>query len=334
MTISISHQTFWDLFVVEETPPSNPLAEFETYWKCPTQLGEGYIRKIQLRHGLSLLLWDYQLHDELIVEVPERNCEDCLEFGFSISGYFQDKYHLLTAGDNYIFGSGKSYEEVWYWAAVPRVVYVSLLIAPEVFSSFFDNKTHSFSTELQQLVRKADCECFVRKAKTSSAMQVALQQLLQCPYTNLTGQMYLEAKMLELISLLLEQMLESQGRQADPYPLHPDNLDRIHRVTEILEQSFVHPPSLIELARQVGLNDCTLKRGFRQIYGTTVFGYLHNYRLEQARQLLDAGYMNVTEVAKKVGFSDRSYFAAAFRKKFGKTPRAYLKERRGKLITS
>ncbi len=71
----------------------------------------------------------------------------------------------------------------------------------------------------------------------------------------------------------------------------------------------------------------TLKRGFRQVFGTTVFGYLHHYRLEQARQLLEAGDMNITETAHAIGFADRSYFAAAFRKKFGLNPSRYLKAR-------
>ncbi len=51
-------------------------------------------------------------------------------------------------------------------------------------------------------------------------------------------------------------------------------------------RNISNPPSLIELARQVGINECTLKRGFRQIFGNTMFGYLHDYRMEQARQLL------------------------------------------------
>lgn len=86
------------------------------------------------------------------------------------------------------------------------------------------------------------------------------------------------------------------------------------------------PPSLINLARQVGLNDCTLKRGFRQVFGKTAFGYLHDYRLEQARQLLQERELNISEVAHTIGFASRSYFAAAFRKKFGVSPRDYLSQ--------
>ncbi|MDF5719659.1 MAG: AraC family transcriptional regulator [Rhizonema sp. PD37] len=58
-----------------------------------------------------------------------------------------------------------------------------------------------------------------------------------------------------------------------------------------------NPPSFIDLAKHVGINECTLKRGFCQIFETTVFGYLHNYCMEQARQLLLLGQMKIEQVA-------------------------------------
>ncbi|MCU0571178.1 MAG: AraC family transcriptional regulator [Oculatellaceae cyanobacterium Prado106] len=85
-----------------------------------------------------------------------------------------------------------------------------------------------------------------------------------------------------------------------------------------------NPLSLAQLARQVGLNECTLKRGFRQVFGTTAFDYLHHYRLEYAKQLLMTGEMTVAQVAQSIGFA-RNYFTKAFCQKFGYTPGAYRK---------
>jgi len=77
----------------------------------------------------------------------------------------------------------------------------------------------------------------------------------------------------------------------------------------------------VELARLAGLNDYKLKAGFRQVFGTTVFGYLRQQRLEQARQLLQAQEISVTEAAATVGYSSQGHFAAAFRKQFGINPK-------------
>jgi AraC-like DNA-binding protein len=78
------------------------------------------------------------------------------------------------------------------------------------------------------------------------------------------------------------------------------------------------------IALLVGINDCKLKAGFRQVFGTTVFGYLHNCRMERSRQLLEAGEMTVTEAAQAVGFVSRGHFAAAFKRRFGVNPSVYI----------
>jgi AraC-like DNA-binding protein len=133
---------------------------------------------------------------------------------------------------------------------------------------------------------------------------------------------------LELIAILIAHETEIRNGSSNPQPLKPDVVDRIYHAREILLQRLDNPPSLNQLARQVGLNECTLKRGFRSCFGTTVFGYLRNYKLEQARQLLEAGDMKVTEIARAVGYTSRSPFAAAFRKQFGMNPKEYQKHQK------
>lgn len=65
------------------------------------------------------------------------------------------------------------------------------------------------------------------------------------------------------------------------------------------------------------LNECTLKRGFQQVFGKTAFGYLRDHRLEQARQLLEMGTYKVEEVARIVGYRNLGAFSEAFHKQFG-----------------
>ncbi|MGD1918600.1 MAG: helix-turn-helix transcriptional regulator [Pleurocapsa sp.] len=83
-----------------------------------------------------------------------------------------------------------------------------------------------------------------------------------------------------------------------------------------------NPPSLLALAKLVGLNDYKLKLGFRHCYETTVFVYLRSQRLEKARQLLLETNLSVSEIARIVGFSSLSRFGAAFKRQFGISPSA------------
>lgn len=87
--------------------------------------------------------------------------------------------------------------------------------------------------------------------------------------------------------------------------------------------NFSNPPSLIDLARQVGLNERKLKQGFQQIFGTTVFGYLQNYRMQQAKQLLRNSNVTIASVAAAVGYRNSEAFSVAFQRQFAIGPKAY-----------
>ena len=151
-------------------------------------------------------------------------------------------------------------------------------------------------------------------------MTIALQQILQCPYQGITKQLYLESKALELITLQLHQL--SEDRRPASKSLKLDDIDCIHLARDILIRNLDDPPSLLTLAKQSGINSFKLKQGFREIFNTTVFGYLHAYRMEEARRLLQLGELNVTQVAQTVGYDHPGKFAAAFKKKFGINPKA------------
>jgi AraC family transcriptional regulator, transcriptional activator of the genes for pyochelin and ferripyochelin receptors len=135
--------------------------------------------------------------------------------------------------------------------------------------------------------------------------------------------MYLEGKVWELIALQLSQMTEN-GEQQNQHFLKSADRERLERARQILGDRFDNPPSLSNLAQEIGLNECALKRGFRQLFGTTVFGYLYQKRMEYAKQLLQQRELNVSQVAKKVGYSSQSRFATAFRKKFGVNPKVFM----------
>lgn len=105
-----------------------------------------------------------------------------------------------------------------------------------------------------------------------------------------------------------------------PTCIRPSEIDRLHQAKEILLQDIENPPSLLELAHKVGLNDYKLKSGFRQVFGTTVFGYLHQQRMQQAHHLLQVNELNVTEVANLVGYTSLSAFSTAFKKFYGISP--------------
>ena len=133
------------------------------------------------------------------------------------------------------------------------------------------------------------------------------------------ARMYLEGKALELIAMQLFQLTESE-RDTIKSTLKSQSIDRIYQARDILANQLENPPSITELTKQVRISELTLRRGFRELFGTTVIGYLTSLRMEQAELLLREKKLSVAEVSNLVGYSHLGYFAKVFKRKFGISP--------------
>ena len=294
----------------------------------PEQFGRGLFRSENLREGLDLLINQQLLNENFVISASGTSVDTTpvlLKFFLSgpVAGSIQnvnDDLHT-SSGDYCLVYSPERAGSVEF-AANKNICTVELGIAPQLLGAMVSGEQYA---ELQQILDPESVDPYFAMGKTTPLMAIALQQVLQCPYQGAARRLYLESKGLELIALYLEQLRTSlptdpsaKGRQ-----LKPEDVSRIHQARDILIRNVHTPPSLLSLARQVGINDCKLKRGFRQVFGTTVFGYLHNHRMEQAARLLQSNQMTVTGVAAAVGFANRGAFAASFRRKFGVNPRVY-----------
>jgi AraC-like DNA-binding protein len=157
----------------------------------------------------------------------------------------------------------------------------------------------------------------------SPSMAIVLNQMFHYNLNPSIKNLYYKGKGYELLSLFFNRNEDPNAEQC-PFLIDEENVMKIKRAKEIIIQNMAEPPGLEELAEQVGLSLKKLKMGFKQIYGDTVYGFLFDYKMEYARQLLDSGSYNVNEVGLKIGYSTGSHFIAAFKKKFATTPKKYL----------
>jgi AraC-like DNA-binding protein len=318
MAIALSYTDYYRLFQENAEGQQATSHETDITRKYPSQLGHGFMRAIRLREGLELAIADYQSYDDITIYSPDR--EHPLEYTFTVPHSYSS---LVDAIPYQLFGSGIAPGEHYQEYTNQRISWVSVHIEPAVFRSFAGNPDGEVPETLQHLIGNPNQEYYVRPGRATPAMCIALRQILHCPYQGFTQRMFLEGKVLELMSLLLEQEAELHSGKQPFADLKPDDVDRVHYAKDILLEQLNNPPSLVQLARQVDLNECTLKRGFRQVFGTTAFGYLYDYRLEQARQLLQERRLNVSEVAHAVGFGSCSHLSKAFRRKYGVSPKQY-----------
>ncbi|CAG7610643.1 HTH-type transcriptional activator RhaR [Paenibacillus solanacearum] len=107
--------------------------------------------------------------------------------------------------------------------------------------------------------------------------------------------------------------------------LSAGDMVKIRQAKDLMTNMMEDPPTLLQLSRMIGLNDFKLKQGFKEMFGTTVFAFLREIRLEKAYRLLQQGDMNVTETSLAVGYSNPSHFSEAFRSKYGINPGVFVR---------
>ena len=152
--------------------------------------------------------------------------------------------------------------------------------------------------------------------------QMILKQLISFRITDSLRPIYLKGKVYELLSHYFNTTTDATNANC-PYVPNDDTVGKIKQAKEIIIDEMNNPPGLQELAKQVGLNIKKLKSGFKEYYGSPVFTFLLNYKMELAKTLLIEQQFNVNEIASKLGYSTSSHFIAAFKKKYGITPKQY-----------
>ncbi len=138
--------------------------------------------------------------------------------------------------------------------------------------------------------------------------------------------LFLEAKILELLMLQVEQA-EIRESQIGERAARATMAEALYEAKSILEKSLVHPPTIRNLAKMVGLNEFSLKKGFREMFQETIYGFVSKARMQQAREILLEGNLSIHEVSLLAGYKNPQHFTAAFKKHYGVPPSKVVRER-------
>lgn len=172
----------------------------------------------------------------------------------------------------------------------------------------------------------ADC---VHGAKTYLASQHALQcneriagvigAIRECRFTGMIRYLFLESKMMELFVLQMEQAQLAEDCKTDSHWSVADR-KKLYAVKDYIENGYLEVFSLKDLTYKFNLNEFKLKKGYKQLFQTTVFGHVHQLRMKKAQTLLQNKAMNVSEAAFFIGYNNVSSFCTEFKRRFGYSP--------------
>ena len=286
-------------------------------------VAEGSFQEVLIEDGFYVL--KIQNDSSHIQQVSREIDSSFIQFHFCLKGnakfiFNEGRYALEVSEENSLLLYNTQIDLPLNLELNPNSWLVSVVMTIRKFHSLF-SKEANYIPFLSEENR--DKKYYTQEG-VSPAIAVVLSQMMNYNLHPSIKELYIKGKVYELISLYFNKGTDADIEQC-PFLVDEDNVRRIRKAKEIMISRMAEPPTLAELSDEIGLSLKKLKEGFKQIYGDSVFSFLFDYKMDYARKILETGQHNVNEVGLKVGYSTSSHFIAAFKKKYGTTPKKYVK---------
>ena len=202
---------------------------------------------------------------------------------------------------------------------VDTVDVASFRFAPDHLSQFVkDIKTTSFSESILNFSHKSS---FSKSLPLCSRTRNVLEAMLNHSYSDNLENIFINAQA-QMLLLFSMECLAGDGEDliSCKFLANDADRDKIVLARDILLDHISEPLTIRELSRKAAINECYLKKGFKEMYGTTIFDFFQSQRMEHAKYLLYEKELSVTDVSLMLGYSSISHFSTAFKKHTGLKP--------------
>jgi AraC family transcriptional regulator len=162
---------------------------------------------------------------------------------------------------------------------------------------------------------------FTKTISLCNRTRMALETFLNHNYSGSLENIFVNAQTQMLLLYSLDCLEEKQlDTITHKFLANEADREKISKAREILLQHIGEPITIKALSRKVAMNECYLKKGFKEMFGTTIFDFYQSQRMEHAKYLLYEKGLTVTEVSILLGYSSISHFSTAFKKHTGLKP--------------
>ncbi|MCB0495114.1 MAG: helix-turn-helix transcriptional regulator [Cyclobacteriaceae bacterium] len=274
--------------------------------------------------------FEFQNTDDKNVSIAFAHDKSYIHFIFSLEGCIKVSANGLDESveinqDNFYVFSNPYLNTQLNLELLPSSQVLSIVIhiteLHEIFGSSFGKDEQAAKEFIESYKMK---RFFIEKEMTPSIAVLVHRFFSGVSKPNLR-KIYQHGKVMELLSLYMDKPnSEHEADEACPFVMDALELKKIKEARDIIISDLISPPSLKSLAKLVGTNEFKLKHGFKSVYNNTVYGYLLDYKMEHARKLLCVDNKRIKDVASEIGYSNPSHFIAAYKRRYGVTPKQHL----------
>ncbi len=270
------------------------------------QLNSSIDKNIELQPGLSVSI-SHSTENQLTATFPGD--KDYIHLNCLLKGHFiadvADK-KLDYGLDEITLGYSNGAE--FCLNKAPAFCNLSVMISPELLEQVAEH-------ELTNIDLSKDLGLFIKHGKKSSQVQQSLLKLTNLLQQQSQQKLLLNAYVLDFIYWHFSAF----NSPVQHFSLSLREQRQMNMAQDYLLNDLTNPPTIAEIARNIGVNQCKLKKAFKQHFGKSIYAHFLEKRMSQAMTLLKEH--NVTETAIMLGYSNVSHFSAAFRKNFNILPR-------------
>ena len=238
-----------------------------------------------------------------------------LELRFCVNGQVYCKEHVDDCKKCKAHESSNCHEKI------ESINVLSFIFSNAVLSQFIKLRSSS-DTFADNVLSFRHVSSFSKILPICNKTRSVLEGLLNHNYTDTLENIYVNAQTQMLLLYGLDCMLGEKeiDTVTCKFLANEADRDKVIKAREILIQHIGEPITIKELSRKVAINECYLKKGFKEMFGTTIFDFYQSQRMEHAKYLLYEKGMSVTDVALLLGYSSISHFSTAFKKHTGLKP--------------
>ncbi|GEB32231.1 helix-turn-helix domain-containing protein [Brevibacillus parabrevis] len=293
---------------------------WEQQLTIPAHIGKGKITRTQIRPGMEIMLTDITYHQDMQLQIQE-SCQ-LFELSYCVSGEIHCDWnsknsHTLSQTGNVLF-----LEDVRVCEEKKAGIRNQLLevrFTPDELLRYAEDVTEQRKMESWLKHHRGNIDQY----PNTPAIQRCVSEMIHCSHLGAMKRLYMESKALEFLALFGES--GGYGDVGGDIMLRREDISRLQQAHALVQQHLEQPLSIRELAKRVEMNEFKLKKGFRELFGMTIFELVRQKRMEKALWYLEVARLNVGEAAASVGYSNASNFTTAFRKHYGCNPSELVK---------
>ena len=286
----------------------------------PSKFGTGYCAGFVFNKYIRMLILNYDLNVDLIIENPEINAVDRMIL-FKFQNIFPQTDILLAtkqlkAPPSVLIATSSLNTD----AAIPvhtNIATINIEVDANYLSGLFD--TSEKTPVLQSLLQNSQPLLFEQLIYPS--LQKTVDEIVTESVNETFKLFFLRVKAEELICRLLMELEKREEKHL--FALNNHDIQAIYKVKERMLQHLETPPIIKEIAFSAKMSPTKLKRLFKQIFGSSIFNYYQKFRMKEAAMLLKDNKLSVSDVGYKLGFTNLSHFSRVFTEHIGSKPKQY-----------